>query len=235
MARQWAHPVHGNTGDIKKTISIAILLCGNPSQSTVDKFGSYDNMFRHVFTEALATIPRHEWHPKISLYIRSFNVTLGEFPDVSQLDDGLWDAVVVTGTRMSILPKKKLTGSRLLHERNCALDGCAAQIPGAPGHGAPLDPCDWHLLWSSNRGPSFRRKGSAGQDQCRGTFDTLCAQSSILTFLQFGVVPISLTSDGTELLSPFDDRTTWVRMFCVHISGRVDLSLMDMFAHAHDI
>lgn len=99
--------MHGNTGDIKKTISIAILLCGNPSQSTVDKFGSYDNMFRHVFTEALATIPRHEWHPKISLYIRSFNVTLGEFPDVSQLDDGLWDAVVVTGTRMSILPKKK--------------------------------------------------------------------------------------------------------------------------------
>lgn len=43
---------------------------------------------------------------------------------------------------------------------------------------------------------------------------TLCARkSSILTFLQFGVVPISLTSEGTELLSPFDDRTTWVRMF----------------------
>ncbi|WFC96643.1 GMP synthase (glutamine-hydrolyzing) [Malassezia brasiliensis] len=90
--------VNENPGDIKKTISIAILLCGNPSESTVSKFGSYDNMFRNVFTEALATIPRYEWHPKISLYLRSFNVVLGEFPEVSELDDGVWDAVLVTGT-----------------------------------------------------------------------------------------------------------------------------------------
>lgn len=93
--------MNNQTGDIQKTISIAILVCGQPSQSTVDKFGGYDVMFRNVFTEALATIPRYDWHPKISLYIRGFNVKMGEFPDVSQLDDGLWDAVIVSGTRTS--------------------------------------------------------------------------------------------------------------------------------------
>ena len=100
-----SHLVNENPGDIKKTISIAILLCGNPSESTVSKFGSYDIMFRNLFTEALATIPRYEWHPKISLYLRSFNVVLGEFPEVSELDDGVWDAVLVTGTRTFICPQ----------------------------------------------------------------------------------------------------------------------------------
>ena len=66
----------------------------------VEKFGSYDVMFRNVFTEALATIPRYEWHPKISLYIRTFNVVLGEFPEIEELDEGTWDAVLVSGTRM---------------------------------------------------------------------------------------------------------------------------------------
>ncbi|WFD44621.1 GMP synthase (glutamine-hydrolyzing) [Malassezia psittaci] len=55
-------------------------------------------MIRHLLTEALASIPRHEWHPKISLYLRSFNVVMGEFPEIDELDEGKWDAIILTGT-----------------------------------------------------------------------------------------------------------------------------------------
>ena len=49
-----------------------------------------------------ANIPRHDWHPKISLHLQAFNIMMAEFPDISQLDDGAWDAMVVTGSRMYI-------------------------------------------------------------------------------------------------------------------------------------
>lgn len=57
-------------------------------------------MLRNTLAEALANIPRHEWHPKISLHLQSFNVQAAEFPDLAQIDDGLWDALWVTGSRM---------------------------------------------------------------------------------------------------------------------------------------
>lgn len=70
------------------------------SQSALEAFGNYEIMFRNLFTEALATIPRHEWHPKVSLYIQAFNIQMGEFPDIDQFDEGKWDALLVTGSRV---------------------------------------------------------------------------------------------------------------------------------------
>ena len=61
-------------------------------------------MFEKLFTEALAQIPRFHYHPKKQLQFRAFDVTKDEYPDDGQLADGLWDAVVITGSRASARP-----------------------------------------------------------------------------------------------------------------------------------
>lgn len=47
----------------------------------------------------MAAIARHSWQEKIELQIRPFDVVKErEYPDRGQLKDGLWDAVIVTGS-----------------------------------------------------------------------------------------------------------------------------------------
>ena len=80
-------------------ITIAILVAGQPPKEMAEKYGGFEYMFRNALAEALGVIPRHHWHPKISLHLQAFNVMMAEFPDIAQLDDGMWDAVIVTGSR----------------------------------------------------------------------------------------------------------------------------------------
>ena len=113
-----------NSGDVQKTISIAILTAGQPPKQLVEKYGGVEYMLRNALAEALANIPRHEWHPKISLHLQAFNIMMAEFPDISQLDDGAWDAMVVTGSRMYIFSSCKLTDIQLLQPLKKILCGC---------------------------------------------------------------------------------------------------------------
>lgn len=113
-----------NSGDVQKTISIAILMAGQPPKQLVEKYGGFEYMLRNALAEALANIPRHEWHPKISLHLQAFNIMMAEFPDISQLDDGAWDAMVVTGSRMYIFSSCKLTDMQLLQPLKKILCGC---------------------------------------------------------------------------------------------------------------
>lgn len=124
-------------------------------------------MFRNVFTEALATIPRYEWHPKISLYIRSFNIVLGEFPDVDELDEGKWDAMVVTGTRKFLQP---INNSAILHRRKRFVDGRSAQVLSARRYCAPACTSDWYLLRAPNHRAGIWWPGHPRCIECRGTF-----------------------------------------------------------------
>lgn len=80
---------------------MAILVAGAPPKELLEKYGGYEVMFRNTLAEAMANIPRHKWHPKISLHLQAFNVLEAEFPDIAQLDDGLWDAIIVTGSSAS--------------------------------------------------------------------------------------------------------------------------------------
>lgn len=75
-------------------------MAGQPPKQLIEKYGGFEYMLRNALAEALANIPRHDWHPKISLHLQAFNIMMAEFPDISQLDDGVWDAMVVTGSRM---------------------------------------------------------------------------------------------------------------------------------------
>lgn len=96
-----AYTVVENTGDQQKTLSVAILVAGAPPKEVLEKYGGFEFMFRNGLAEAMANIPRHKWHPKVFLHLQAFNVLEAEFPDISQLDDGLWDAVIVTGSAAS--------------------------------------------------------------------------------------------------------------------------------------
>ena len=100
------------------------MTAGQPPKQLVEKYGGFEYMLRNALAEALANIPRHEWHPKISVHLQAFNIMMAEFPDISQLDDGAWDAMVVTGSRMYIFSSCKLTDIKLLQPLKKILCGC---------------------------------------------------------------------------------------------------------------
>ena len=90
-----------NSGSVVNTISIALLVSGRPSDETCDATGGrgYAGMFEPLFERALSSIPRYHYHQKKKLHFRAFDVTRGELPEEGQLGDGLWDALLVTGSR----------------------------------------------------------------------------------------------------------------------------------------
>ncbi|KOS14671.1 hypothetical protein Malapachy_1170 [Malassezia pachydermatis] len=169
------------TGDLQKTISIALLVAGEPPKKTAEKIGGgFDIMFRNTLAEALSKIPRHEWHPKVSLHIQAFNVQEAEFPDLAQLDDGLWDAIIVTGSANSALDENvvwiEVLSKYLVH---LVHEHPLVRIIGV-GFG--------HQLIARAFG------GQVVHDQAHA---------------ELGVTQFHLTEEGTNLLSPFDRDTEW--------------------------
>ncbi|CAD6890698.1 unnamed protein product [Tilletia controversa] len=86
----------------KKVITIALLVADTPVPAVVETWGEYPKIFSTFLKDALASIPRHHWQESIELDIRPFDVVKAmKYPDDGQLADGLYDAVLVTGSASS--------------------------------------------------------------------------------------------------------------------------------------
>lgn len=86
----------------KKIVSIALLVADTPPPSVVALKGDYPKIYTRFLQESLNSIKRHPWQPKVELHIRSYDVVNKmEYPDPGQLNDGLWDAVMITGSASS--------------------------------------------------------------------------------------------------------------------------------------
>ncbi|KAL9932887.1 hypothetical protein V8E36_008142 [Tilletia maclaganii] len=86
----------------KRVITIALLVADTPVDAVVETWGEYPKIFSTLFNDALASIPRHHWQDSFEVDIRPFDVVKAmKYPDDGQLHDGLYDAVLVTGSASS--------------------------------------------------------------------------------------------------------------------------------------
>ncbi len=86
----------------KKVVSIALLVADTPPPPVVAVRGDYTKIYPRFLQESLNTIKRHPWQPHVELHIRCYDVVNKmEYPDEGQLGDGLWDAVMITGSASS--------------------------------------------------------------------------------------------------------------------------------------
>ncbi|PWN41926.1 class I glutamine amidotransferase-like protein [Ceraceosorus guamensis] len=84
-----------------KTLSIALLLADTPPAAVVAKRGDYKRIYPQWLNHALSSIPRHAWQDTVELDIIPFDVVQQHYPEEGQLKDGIWDAVIVTGSASS--------------------------------------------------------------------------------------------------------------------------------------
>lgn len=64
---------------------------------------SYHKIYTSFFNRSLSTIKRHRWQEELVLDIRPFDIVKSQqYPTEGQLTDGLWDAVVITGSASSV-------------------------------------------------------------------------------------------------------------------------------------
>lgn len=86
----------------KKIVSIALLVADTPPPPVIAVRGDYTKIYPRFLQESLNTIKRHSWQPQVELHIRCYDVVNKmEYPDEGQLGDGLWDAVMITGSASS--------------------------------------------------------------------------------------------------------------------------------------
>ncbi|EST05465.1 Glutamine amidotransferase [Kalmanozyma brasiliensis GHG001] len=86
----------------KKVVSIALLVADTPPPPVVAVRGDYTQIYPRFLQESLNTIKRHSWQPQVELHVRCYDVVKKmEYPDEGQLGDGLWDAVMITGSASS--------------------------------------------------------------------------------------------------------------------------------------
>lgn len=86
----------------KKIVSIALLVCDTPPEPVLSLKGDYTKVYTRFLSESLNTIKRHAWQPQVELHVRSYDVVNKmEYPDEGQLGDGLWDAIMITGSASS--------------------------------------------------------------------------------------------------------------------------------------
>ncbi|PWZ02225.1 hypothetical protein BCV70DRAFT_198500 [Testicularia cyperi] len=86
----------------KKIVSIALLVADTPPPPVVAVRGDYTKIYPRFLQESLNTIKRHSWQPQVELHVRCYDVVKKmEYPDQGQLSDGLWDAVMITGSASS--------------------------------------------------------------------------------------------------------------------------------------
>lgn len=85
-----------------RTVSIALLVADTPPPSVVDKRGRYPQIYNAWLQKSLASIPRHGWMDKIEVELTPFDVVNeGKYPDEGMLRDGIFDAIMVTGSASS--------------------------------------------------------------------------------------------------------------------------------------
>ncbi|CAO1612775.1 unnamed protein product [Sympodiomycopsis kandeliae] len=87
----------------KRTISIALLIADTLPENVASVRGQYLKIYTDFFNRSLATIKRHRWQEELVLDIRPFDIVNAQhYPSDGQLNDGLWDAVVITGSASSV-------------------------------------------------------------------------------------------------------------------------------------
>ncbi|PWN50129.1 class I glutamine amidotransferase-like protein [Violaceomyces palustris] len=85
-----------------KAISIALLVADTPPRPVVEKVGDYKVIYPNFLESSLESVARHAWQEKVELQIRPYDVVdKMEYPDEGQLRDGLWDAIMITGSASS--------------------------------------------------------------------------------------------------------------------------------------
>ncbi|KDN52922.1 class I glutamine amidotransferase-like protein [Tilletiaria anomala UBC 951] len=86
----------------KKNISIALLVADTPPEPVVAAYGDYEKIYKNFLQQSANTVKRHRWQESLDLRIRPFDVVhKQEYPDEGQLSDGLWDAIMITGSASS--------------------------------------------------------------------------------------------------------------------------------------
>ncbi|KAE8256449.1 hypothetical protein A4X13_0g2621 [Tilletia indica] len=86
----------------KRVVTIALLVADTPVPAVVETWGEYPKIFSTLLKDALASIPRHHWQGSVELDIRPFDVVKAmKYPEDGQLADGLYDAVLITGSASS--------------------------------------------------------------------------------------------------------------------------------------
>ncbi|PWN29906.1 hypothetical protein BDZ90DRAFT_673 [Jaminaea rosea] len=92
-----------STNPGKRTVSIALLVADTPPEDVVAAKGDYHRIYTSFLTRSLSTIRRHRWQERIELDVRPFDVVHAQhYPTDGQLADGLWDAILITGSATSV-------------------------------------------------------------------------------------------------------------------------------------
>lgn len=87
----------------KRTISIALLVADTPHESVVSARGDYTALYTNFLNRALKSIKRHRWQEELTLDIRPFDVVKEQkYPSEGQLADGLWDAILISGSASAV-------------------------------------------------------------------------------------------------------------------------------------
>lgn len=82
-----------------RTLSIALLVADTPAPPVVEKRGDYFKIYSDWLNKSLVSIPRHSWQDEYKLNITPFDVVKDrKHPDDGMLRDGLFDAIMITGS-----------------------------------------------------------------------------------------------------------------------------------------
>jgi len=84
---------------ITRTLSIALLIADTPVPQVVAKRGDYHKIYTEWLNNSLAAVPRHHWQDEYKLNITPFDVVKDQkYPDEGMIKDGLFDAIMITGS-----------------------------------------------------------------------------------------------------------------------------------------
>jgi hypothetical protein len=82
-----------------RTLSIALLIADTPVPPVVAKRGDYFQIYTEWLNASLAAVPRHSWQDDYKIDITPFDVVKDrKYPDEGMLKDGLFDAIMITGS-----------------------------------------------------------------------------------------------------------------------------------------
>ncbi|UZJ55045.1 hypothetical protein CBS101457_004365 [Exobasidium rhododendri] len=85
-----------------KVLSIALLIADTPVPQVVAERGDYFRIYSEWLNKSLAAVPRHSWQDDYTIDITPFDVVKDrKYPDEGMIKDGLFDAIMITGSSAS--------------------------------------------------------------------------------------------------------------------------------------
>lgn len=97
-----------------RTLSIALLVADTPLPPVVAKRGEYKQIYSQWLQSSLAAVPRHAWQDDYKLNITAFDVVKEKrYPDEGMMSDGLYDAIMITGSgAWAVMAKQRRGGGQ---------------------------------------------------------------------------------------------------------------------------